>query len=399
MIAEFVPYCRQRLVDDPHLWASTLFDEVVALGFTGSYPSLTAAIRDLGLRPHCEACDRSKGRDTAVIAHPAGAETQWDWLELPDPPSAWGLGKHAHLLVGALAHSSRWRGVLATSEDFPHLVEAMDAVVARLGGLTKVWRFDRMSTVCYPPTGAVLPSFGEVAKHYGVTVVICPPRRGNRKGVVEKANHSAAQRWWRTLPDETTPAQAQALLDRLTARLDTRKRMLDGAPTTVGALADAEPLRPPPGVVFPAELSDERTVTAQGLVSWRGNSYSVPPGLTGARVLLTHRLGTELVRIATPTGAVVAAHTRALDGAGRVVRDDGHVAALEKKVLAGFTDKPPCKHKTRRPPSAAALAEADRLRGHSTPDPASKVVIDFSVYVNAADRLATRAGQKKQGNS
>nr|WP_313885967.1 hypothetical protein [Fodinicola feengrottensis] len=141
---------------------------------------------------------------------------------------------------------------MATSEDFPHLVEAMDAVVARLGGLTKVWRFDRMSTVCYPPTGAVLPSFGEVAKHYGVTVVICPPRRGNRKGVVEKANHSAAQRWWRTLPDETTPAQAQALLDRLTARLDTRKRMLDGAPTTVGALADAEPLRPPPGVVFPA---------------------------------------------------------------------------------------------------------------------------------------------------
>nr|WP_313885966.1 helix-turn-helix domain-containing protein [Fodinicola feengrottensis] len=91
VIAEFVPYCRQRLVDDPHLWASTLFDEVVALGFTGSYPSLTAAIRDLGLRPHCEACDRSKGRDTAVIAHPAGAETQWDWLELPDPPS-FGVG-------------------------------------------------------------------------------------------------------------------------------------------------------------------------------------------------------------------------------------------------------------------------------------------------------------------
>ncbi|MFE4638178.1 hypothetical protein ACFRJ1_33085 [Streptomyces sp. NPDC056773] len=31
-----------------------------------------------------------------------------------------------------------------------------------------------------------------------VGVDICPPRRGNRKGVVEKANHSAAQRWWRT---------------------------------------------------------------------------------------------------------------------------------------------------------------------------------------------------------
>ncbi|MCX4781631.1 hypothetical protein [Streptomyces sp. NBC_01264] len=27
-----------------------------------------------------------------------------------------------------------------------------------------------------------------VAKYYGVGVDICPPRRGNRKGVVEKAN-------------------------------------------------------------------------------------------------------------------------------------------------------------------------------------------------------------------
>ena len=28
----FVVYCRERLVEDRHLWAVTLFDEVVALG-------------------------------------------------------------------------------------------------------------------------------------------------------------------------------------------------------------------------------------------------------------------------------------------------------------------------------------------------------------------------------
>jgi hypothetical protein len=38
---------------------------------------------------------------------------------MPDPPPAWGVGKQVHLLVGALAHSSRWRGVLAASEDQP----------------------------------------------------------------------------------------------------------------------------------------------------------------------------------------------------------------------------------------------------------------------------------------
>lgn len=35
--------------------------------------------------------------------------------------AAWGVGRHAHLLVGALAHSSRWRGVLADNAAEPAL--------------------------------------------------------------------------------------------------------------------------------------------------------------------------------------------------------------------------------------------------------------------------------------
>lgn len=54
-----------------------------------------------------------------MIAHPPGEEIEFDWLVLPDAPDAWGVGEHAHLLVGALAHSGRWRAVLAESEDFP----------------------------------------------------------------------------------------------------------------------------------------------------------------------------------------------------------------------------------------------------------------------------------------
>jgi hypothetical protein len=61
LIEPFLEYCRVRLVDDPHLWASTLFDELAGLGFTGSYPSLTAAIRAHRLRPHCEPCQVSRG--------------------------------------------------------------------------------------------------------------------------------------------------------------------------------------------------------------------------------------------------------------------------------------------------------------------------------------------------
>ena len=102
----FVDYVRARLSEDPHLWAVTLFDEVAGLGYDRSYPTFTRQIRVRDLRPHCEPCSATKGRANAPIEHPAGEETQWDWLELPDPPAHWGWGKNAHLLVGALAHSS-----------------------------------------------------------------------------------------------------------------------------------------------------------------------------------------------------------------------------------------------------------------------------------------------------
>jgi transposase len=44
-LAEFVAYCRQRPADDPHLWLTTLFDEITELGYAGSYQAFTAALR------------------------------------------------------------------------------------------------------------------------------------------------------------------------------------------------------------------------------------------------------------------------------------------------------------------------------------------------------------------
>lgn len=70
---------------------------------------------------------------------------------------------------------------------------------------------------------------------------------------------------------------AQASLDRC-ARLDDRARRRDGARTTVGALAVAEPLRPMPAP-FGAVLNVERTVTDQALVAFRGNHYPNLPGI------------------------------------------------------------------------------------------------------------------------
>ena len=127
----------------------------------------------------------------------------------------------------------------------------------------------------------------------------------------------------------------QARLDAWCARAgDARRRVRDGERTTVGALMAAEPLAPVPAVPFPAVLEDERVVSAQALVAWHGNSYSVPPGHGGQRVTVRHQLGSGTINVVTASGTVLARHRRQPDHAGAVVRDEGHVTALETKVLA-----------------------------------------------------------------
>src|SRR4051794_8118466 len=271
---------------------------------------------------------------------------------------------------------------------------ALHRVCAELGGLTRSWRFDRMATVCHPGSGKVSASFAAVAKHYGVTVAICPPRRGNRKGVVEKANHTAAQRWWRTVGDDLTPEQAQASLDAFCAtRGDARLRTLGGRRGSVLTHAAAERLAVLPAP-FPAVLPAERKVSAQALVAYRGNFYSVPPELTGTTVSVLHRLGATAIDIATTPAAgrlptVLARHRLATDGAGVMVRDDGHVLALETAALAAFSTAAPHRRKQRIPPGPTARAAADHLRQSTTTADASaaqdgRVVIDLAAYDRAA---------------
>jgi hypothetical protein len=92
----FVAYLAARFGDDPHIWASALFDEVAALGYGRSYVTFARQLRLRGLRPHCEACTGVKGRATIEIGHPAGEEIQWDWFERRRAP--W--GGTAYVLLG-----------------------------------------------------------------------------------------------------------------------------------------------------------------------------------------------------------------------------------------------------------------------------------------------------------
>jgi hypothetical protein len=266
-LADYRDYVAARFADDAHLWASALYGEVVPLGYSGSYVSFARQIRLAGLRPHCEACSGVKGRETIEIHHPAGEEIQWDWFERRRSP--W--GETAYVLLGTLSHSGRSRGVLSESTDQAHLIEAMDAVMRRLGGTARKWRTDRLATVIVPGRADVQSSFAPVAKHYGAIVTPCPPRRGNRKGAVECGVKFCCGRWWRTMT-ATTPSEAQVSLDRFwsstgDARLRPPGRYVDPTEFTeserprwpsVGELAEAEVLMALPPMPYPATIEEKR---------------------------------------------------------------------------------------------------------------------------------------------
>lgn len=371
--AVFERYVAQRLHDDPHVWATVLYDEVRGLGYGRSYQRFTAELRHRSLRPVCADCLSARSRVTTEIPHEPGEELQWDWVELPEAP--WG-GK-GHLLQATLSHSGKVRGVLAESEDEAHLAEAIDKVLRRFGGTARRWRIDRMSTAVDPKSGDLRPWFAALARHYGVAVDVCPPYRARRKGKVEKSNHYAAQRWWRTAAVETLE-QAQRDYDRFCAETaDARRR----GSRTVADLAAGERLLALAEQPYPALIEVGRKVGDSSLVAWRGNRYSVMPGLEGSSVLVRHRLGDRQLEIVSPLGITLASHLREPDGAGAIRRLDEHRTAQEAAVLAAFGSGQRCRHKVRRPLSPDALAEAARLQ----PPLSREVKMDLVEYAVLAE--------------
>jgi transposase len=376
-LERFVPYLAARFVDDPHVWASTLFDEVTELGYACSYPSFARQLRQAALRPHCEACSGVAGRGTIEIEHRPGDEIQWDWFERRKSP--W--GGVGYVLLGTLPYSGRTRGVICPATAQPYLIEGMDAVMRRLGGTARHWRVDRMSTVVVPATGDVQASFAPVAKYYGASVAVCPPRRGNRKGSVESAVRFATGRWWRTLA-AGTPEAAQVSLDRFWATTgDARLRSPRGTEEppadgsrqrwpTVAELAEAEELLALPVAPYPATIEAAVAVDHRASVAFRGNRYSVMPGMQGMTVVLRHRLGTSALEIYSPAGRLVVTHDLAPAGSGEIVRTPEHREALEKVVLGQFSTKRPCDRKENRPPGPGALAERAKLAGVAGTEPA-----------------------------
>ncbi|HXR21489.1 MAG TPA: hypothetical protein VN786_02935 [Acidimicrobiales bacterium] len=137
----------------------------------------------------------------------------------------------------------------------------------------------------------------------------------------------------------------------------------------VADLARSEALMALPAAPYPATIEVGRRVDERASVAFRGNRYSVAPGMTGTELSLRHRLGTATLQVFSPSGALLVSHHLARAGAGQMVRTAEHRAALEAVVLSQFSNARPCDRKANKPPGTVALAERDRLVGPAGDEP------------------------------
>jgi hypothetical protein len=202
-------YIAARFEDDPHLEATVLHRELVDAGFGRAYTTLVGELRRLELRPVCLTCAHCRGDAvTTEIDHPAGEEIQWDWLELAAEDVPW--GEAAYVLVGALSHSGRFRGVFCEQMTFGHLAAAMHQVLVARVAPRGCGAPIGMATIVTPQTGRITPDAAALAKHYGVAVAVCPARRAQHKGVVEKAIQYMTRSWWRTAASRHSATRSAA---------------------------------------------------------------------------------------------------------------------------------------------------------------------------------------------
>ncbi len=125
-----------------------------------------------------------------------------------------------------------------------------------------------MATIVVPGTDRLTVDAANLAKHYGVEIAVCPPRRAQRKGVVEKAIQYLTRSWWRTAR-VSSPAEAQTSLDRWSVEVADQRARPGG---TVGEIGVAEPLRVLPALAYPAVI----TVTRSGVPVSAGGTRRQP---------------------------------------------------------------------------------------------------------------------------
>ena len=380
MLEPYRDYLVARFADDPHVLGTVL----VPRGGGARVRSVLLDV-DAGAAA-CWGCVRGVSAAgaagvgvTTEIDHPPGEELQFDWLELRETP--W--GQPAYVLVGALSHSGRCRGVFCEGQTFPHLIECPGRRAAAAG---------RHHAGVGGPTGWPASSTrartGCCRSSRRRQALRCRRRRLSRRGGRSAKASSSPRSITSHAPGGAQPRsrhrrRRRPSLDRCCVDVADERRRGAG---TIAKLAGSERLLGlPRGAVPGGDLrasgrcrarrwSRSRATATASPPRWRAPDRSPSVPASASRRSDRLRRG-HPGRQAPPCAR----------GRRAAIRCAEHAAGLEQAVLAAFTTRTPCRRKQNRPPGQAALQAAAVLRGEHPAKTVVVVVIDLERYAQIAE--------------
>jgi len=261
------PY--RRLIDSwyaeyPRLKATQVYDRLLALGFSGSYVSVSRATRKLRAKRPVMFHER--------VLLPA-EEAQVDWMVLTLP---WGT---VYGFVYILAWSRYLVVRFYPRMTFEFFLDGHLEAFRDSSGVTHALRFDNLKSVVLArkPVLRLNPQFVDFARHFGFAIHPCTPYRANEKGRVERVIRDIRSFLYDKIPRDLVD------LNRLTRQWLELKNAAVHSVTgrSPKELLRDEPLRKLPAISYPARRCDTAVVTKTGFVEVDGNRYSVPSRYCG----------------------------------------------------------------------------------------------------------------------
>ena len=355
---QYKDYLQARVGLQPGLSATRLLRDIKAMGFQGSYTTLTTFLRSI--RP----CDNHEYE--VRFETPAGFQAQADFahfaVRFTDEPE---VERVVWLFSMVLGHSRYLFGRFSWRQTLDTVVRCHIEAFEAFGGVPQEILYDRMKTAVLgePEPGQIVyhPTLMALAKHYGFMPKACKAYRAKTKGKVERPFRYIRQDFFLDGTFQNIE-DLNAQFDRWLAQIaHTREHGTTRRIVQEHFQEERASLQPLPAGIFDDVLSSERRVTRDGMVSVDGNLYSVPNGLRLSSV--------QVERTATALRLI---HEEQLLAVHPLLIGRG-----QRQVLEG--------HRARvKPHNSSTVATAPAIGG----DGDEVVRRDLEVYSTVAKRLA-----------
>jgi transposase len=346
-LGPYIEYLKKR-IDEGVLNASKLYDEIKQQGYEGSRSQLRAFVQSFRpVRP---------AQATVRFETTPGEQAQVDW-------GHFGLINHhghqrrLYAFVMTLGWSRAMYVEFTVSADAAWWLRCHQHAFRFFGGTPQEVLHDNLKTAVLErgANGGIHwhPRYLDFAHYYGFTPKACQPYRAQTKGKVESGVKYVRRNFWlglRFVDLLDLNVQVQTWLDTVA---NVRRHGTTGeVPWVRLTQENLQPLLGKPN--YDTSLISHRRSSADCLISYDGNYYSVPAGYHRQLLLVRETEQAELI-ICTGQGDEIARHQLSLDYNQRIV-EPAHYHGL-----VNLTSRPPRAAATQivlSAPAGAAQIEA-----------------------------------------